>query len=176
MINIHEKRLSCKIGKFFGLFLAYLVFCSLLYFLVLKDHLIFFGIKLLYFGYLFVVFVLLFLIILITGSFGKIWKAKAAVDVKINVKDMIIDRKISDFKEFFKGLLEGSKLFGYSTAAIINSILLAVVYFVGVGPVSLIGRIWGKKFLDLEKDITIASYWKERKQEKLSKDDHYRQF
>jgi len=176
MINIHEKRLSCKIGNFLGLFLAYFVFCSLLYFLILKDYLVFFGIKLLYFGYLSVVFALLFLMLLITGSFGKIWKAKAAVDVKTEIKDMLIDTKPSGFKEFFNGVYEGSKLFGYSAANIINSILLAVVYFVGVGPVSVIGRLLGKRFLDLEKDITPGSYWKERKQEKLSKDDHYRQF
>ena len=59
----------------------------------------------------------------------------------------------------------------------VNFILLSVVYFVGVGPVSLIAKLTGKKFLDLKPTkLHQKSYWKENKVTKQKFEDYTRSF
>tara|TARA_Y100000310_G_C20622488_1_gene784122 strand:- start:362 stop:586 length:225 start_codon:yes stop_codon:yes gene_type:complete len=72
-----------------------------------------------------------------------------------------------------KELKEGMKAFGNTLTTLINSILLFVVYLIGIGITSIIARIVGKKFLDTEKK---DSYWKEYAEMNKTKESRYRQF
>ncbi|MEK6860323.1 MAG: hypothetical protein AABX54_05920 [Nanoarchaeota archaeon] len=76
--------------------------------------------------------------------------------------------------EFLSGLKEGQKIFGKNIATIINSILLSIVYFIGVGLTSIFAKLFKKRFLDLE--MNTGTYWEDLN---LSKEDitkYYRQF
>ena len=55
-----------------------------------------------------------------------------------------------ELKQFFRGFKRGLRNFGYNIALIINSILLSLVYLVGVGLTSIIAKIFGKHFLDMK--------------------------
>ena len=53
-------------------------------------------------------------------------------------------------KIFLKGVTRGQREFGESITVIINSVLLSIVYFVGIGFTSIFAKISGKHFLDLK--------------------------
>ena len=55
---------------------------------------------------------------------------------------------MSSIKIFIEGLKEGKKYFENSLSALINSILLSIVYFIGIGITSIIGKSLGKSFLN----------------------------
>lgn len=78
--------------------------------------------------------------------------------------------------EFITGFKEGQKLFGEHIGIIINSILLSLVYFLGVGITSIFARIFGKHFLELNIDKGLPTYWSELNLTKKSMEEYYRQF
>ena len=78
--------------------------------------------------------------------------------------------------KFLKGMKEGNKMFGENIAGIVNTTLLIIVYFVAVGPTSLVAKIFGKNFLDLKKNEKIISYWKDIDSSSIKINDYYRQF
>jgi len=63
---------------------------------------------------------------------------------------------------------------GKAISTIINFILLGVVYFIAVGTVSTISKLFGRHFLDLKpkKD----SNWTEHKVTKEPKENYHRMF
>jgi hypothetical protein len=73
-----------------------------------------------------------------------------------------------------KGIKKGFQDFGHNISLIVNSILLSFVYFVGVGPTSLLAKLVGKDFL--EKKIPQKSYWSKLDLEKQPEEEYYRQF
>ena len=78
---------------------------------------------------------------------------------------------------FITGFKEGFKAFGHSVANIVNFFLLTLVYLVGVGPTSLVAKLFGKKFLQTK--LNKDSFWvmKDQAKEKAKKrEDHYRTF
>ncbi len=77
---------------------------------------------------------------------------------------------------FFKEFKQGQKSFGDSIAALVNSILLSFVYFIGVGGTSILAKIFGKHFLDLKINKQSQTYWEELGLEKKNKGDYYKQF
>lgn len=77
-------------------------------------------------------------------------------------------------KLFLKGFKKGMKGFGENITVIINSILLSFVYFIGVGPTSIIAKLFGKHFLDLK--YSKDSYWSDLNLKKKKLEDYYRQF
>ncbi len=77
---------------------------------------------------------------------------------------------------FIEGFKEGQKAFGENFAAIVNLILLSVVYFLGVGGTSITAKIFGKHFLDLRTEKNIKTYWTELNLKKKEKEEYYRQF
>lgn len=81
-----------------------------------------------------------------------------------------------EFEEFFNGLKNGQKLFGEDITQIINFILLTIVYFIGVGLTSIVAKLVGKSFLELEIDKTKESYWEELNLSKTELNEYYRQF
>ncbi len=78
-------------------------------------------------------------------------------------------------KLFFKGFLEGFKKFSHAFATVVNFILLTIVYIVGVGITSLVAKLVGKKFLNLDKKRR-PSYWEDKDLKKEPMENYYRQF
>ncbi len=78
-------------------------------------------------------------------------------------------------KQFIKGFKKGIENFGYNIALIINTALLLVVYFTGVGLTSIIAKLIGKHFLEtkLSKKNT---YWSDLNLKKKNIKEYYRQF
>jgi len=79
-------------------------------------------------------------------------------------------------REFIEGYKEGQKLFGETIASIINSLLLTIVYFIGVGLTSIFSRIFGKRFMDINIDKSSSSYWTDLNLNKKEKREYLRQF
>ncbi len=79
-------------------------------------------------------------------------------------------------KDFFKGFFKGMKNFGTNISMIVNSILLSVVYFVGVGLTAIFAELFRKKFLDLKLNKQVKTYWKDLNLKKKKIDDYYRTF
>jgi len=78
-------------------------------------------------------------------------------------------------KIFLKGVTRGQREFGESITVIINSVLLSIVYFVGIGFTSIFAKISGKHFLDL-KTKKQKTYWEELNLNKEDIEKYHRQF
>ncbi len=83
---------------------------------------------------------------------------------------------MNGLKQFFKGFKKGMTDFSSNIIVIINSILLAIVYIVGVGLTSIIAKIFRKKFLDTKLSKEKESYWSDLNLKKKKIEDYYRQF
>ena len=79
----------------------------------------------------------------------------------------IIKRGFERFSEFVKPFTDKVNL-------VVNTILLSLVYFIGVGLTSISAKIVGKKFLKLEKENS-NSHWIDKEQN-TSKESYFRQF
>jgi hypothetical protein len=77
-------------------------------------------------------------------------------------------------RQFFKGLKKGTSNFGHNIAIIINSILLTLVYFMGVGLTSIFAKLVKKRFLDTKH--SERSYWSDLNLKKRPTEEYYRQF
>ncbi len=77
---------------------------------------------------------------------------------------------------FFKDVKEGFRLFGEVIATLINSILLLIVYLIGVGFSYLIIKLSGRQLLRKKVDKNIKSYWIDLNLKKEEMEDYYRQF
>lgn len=73
-------------------------------------------------------------------------------------------------------LINGFHAFGDTITLVINSILLSVVYFVGIGIIALFSRIMKKRYLDLKENNKVKSYWDEYHLTTKEKESYYRQF
>ena len=73
------------------------------------------------------------------------------------------------------GFKDGTQSFGRMVTLIVNSVLLGIVYFLVVGPISLIARGVKKEFLDIEGKES-DTYWEELRLKKRAMNEHYRQF
>lgn len=78
-----------------------------------------------------------------------------------------IKRGFERFSKFVKPFTDKVNL-------VVNTILLSIVYFIGVGFTSVCAKLVGKKFLKLEKE-NVNSYWIEKEQNN-SKKSYFRQF
>jgi hypothetical protein len=79
-------------------------------------------------------------------------------------------------KAILKGFKQGMRAFGDSIAVIVNSVLLAVVYLLGVGLTSIVCRLFLKRFLDLKPSKHATTYWVDINLKKRPIEEHYRQF
>ena len=59
---------------------------------------------------------------------------------------------------------------------VMSRIIVAVIFYGMVTPIGLVGRLAGKKFLELKIDKAAVSYWIGREQPKTEKSDYERQF
>ncbi len=79
-------------------------------------------------------------------------------------------------KLFFKGFKKGMHNFGGTIATIVNSGLLLIVYFIGVGITSIIAKLSGKHFLETKISKKRDSYWSDLNLKKKPIEEYYRQF
>lgn len=77
---------------------------------------------------------------------------------------------------FFKGLKKGQKFFGDVIAGLINSVLLSIVYFLGIGLTSIFAKVLGKEFLELYPDKNAKTYWTDLDSGKKPIKEYFRQF
>jgi hypothetical protein len=78
-------------------------------------------------------------------------------------------------KGFFKGFREGMRAFGENIAIIVNSLLLSLVYLLGVGPTSVLAKVTGKIFLK-KKPSPTDTYWEKLDINGRKLNRYYRQF
>ena len=79
-------------------------------------------------------------------------------------------------KQFFNGFKKGIKDFGENISIIVNSILLTVVYLIGVGITSLFAKIFKKHFLGIKISKKARTYWSDLNLKKKPMKEYYRQF
>ena len=147
-----KKSTSYKIGKFLGILYFFVFFPSAIYavFWILRPYISHLIKKTKFVPEMYIT---TFLVVII------------GIGVLIN----LLKRK----GKFFKGIKDGFNTIPKFISNIVNFILLSIVYFLGIGPVSIISKISGKHYLDLKKS---GSTWVDRSKEKKSKEDIYRQF
>ena len=79
--------------------------------------------------------------------------------------------------QFFKNFKQGMEMFGQIISTIINSLLLFLVYIIGVGLTSIISKfIFRKHFLDLKISKDKETYWEDLNLGNKKIGDYYRQF
>lgn len=79
-------------------------------------------------------------------------------------------------KEFVEGYKKGQKNFGDNISTIINSILLTLVYILGIGLTSIFAKIFKKHFLSLKIDKNKMTYWEDLNLSNKTMGDCYKQF
>ncbi len=77
-------------------------------------------------------------------------------------------------QRFLIGFREGMKDFGQVIALIINSVLLTIVYFIGVGFTAVFAKLFRKHFLDMK--LSKKTYWSDLNLKKKPIEEYYRQF
>lgn len=82
--------------------------------------------------------------------------------------------RMKDLNRFFKGFTEGTRSFTETIAVIINTFLLSLAYFIGIGITSIIAKFSGKHFL--EKKFRQNTYWEGSNIKKKKIEEYYRQF
>jgi hypothetical protein len=79
-------------------------------------------------------------------------------------------------KEFFKGFKEGIESFVGNIKIIVNTVLLSIVYIIGIGLTSIFAKILGKHFLDMKLSTKQETYWSELGLKKKPADEYYKLF
>lgn len=80
---------------------------------------------------------------------------------------------MNKLRQFLVGFRKGMHAFGENIGLIINSALLMLVYFTGVGITSIAAKLSGKHFLEMQ--MNEDTYWSEPNLKK-SVESYYRQF
>jgi len=79
-------------------------------------------------------------------------------------------------KQFVNGLKTGTKNFGENISVLINSILLVIVYIIGVGITFIFAKLSRKHFLDTKISKKRETYWSDLNLKKKPIEEYYRQF
>ena len=85
-------------------------------------------------------------------------------------------QKMAGIRDYFLSFRKGMELFGSCINTFINSVLLLIVYILGIGLTSIISKITGKKFLDTKLDKNAKSYWVDLNLSTQKINEYYRQF
>jgi len=79
-------------------------------------------------------------------------------------------------KMILRDFADGFKAFGHSISSLVNTILLLIVYLLGVGPTSLLAKMTKKRFLQMKLLKGKDTYWEDLNLSKKPIDEYYRQF
>lgn len=82
---------------------------------------------------------------------------------------------MNSLKKFLKGFKKGMHNFGQTIVIVINTVLLTIVYFIGIGLTSIIAKLVGKHFLDIS-NKDRKTHWSDLNLRKKSIEEYYRQF
>lgn len=66
---------------------------------------------------------------------------------------------LNPLHDFFAGFRSGAMRVGHAIGEPINAILLTFAYIVGIGPVSIIGKLVGKRYIDVRHTTEEKSHW-----------------
>ncbi len=103
--------------------------------------------------------------------------SKTQAHLQKNAKGAIGERLIGYYvHDYAQGLGAGFREFGSAVSTLVNTLLLAVVYILAVGPTSLIAKFAGKKFLQNAPEPENESYWEELELGTGKREEYYRQF
>lgn len=95
----------------------------------------------------------------------------------INNPRGILSKKNNKMKiNFLKGLKEGNEEFTKNITIIVNSILLSIAYFIGVGFTFLLAKLFNKRFLEMKIEKDKKTYWKEFDLSIKPLKEYYKQF
>ena len=83
---------------------------------------------------------------------------------------------MSKLKQFFIGFKKGIRDFGHNLTLIVNSILLSIVYCIGIGVTSIIAKIFRRHFLETKTSEEKETYWSDLDLKTRPIEDYYRQF
>lgn len=83
---------------------------------------------------------------------------------------------MSESKQFFTNLEKGMLCFRRSLTFIVNTILLLIVYFIGIGITSIIAKLLGKHFLETKSSDKKETYWSDLDLKTKPIENYYRQF
>ena len=80
-----------------------------------------------------------------------------------------------NLKQFFKGFKKGMDDFGHLITILINSIILSIVYLIGVGITSMFSKLFQKHFF--EKEFSKKNtYWEDLNLKTKKFEEYYRRF
>lgn len=82
---------------------------------------------------------------------------------------------MSEVKQFLKGFKRGMENFGMGIAIIVTTVLLSLVYLIGVGSTHIVAKLFGKHFLET-KLSKKGTYWSDLNLKKKPIEEYYRQF
>ena len=82
----------------------------------------------------------------------------------------------SKSRRFFIGFKKGMQNFGYNLTAIINTILLSIVYLIGVGFTSIFAKLFRKHFIETKTSSKRETYWSNINLKKKPIENYYQQF
>ena len=74
--------------------------------------------------------------------------------------------------DFRKGFIE----FGYNLSVLVNTLLLFVVYMLGVGLTSVAAKLAGKRFIEKKISKDLKTYWSDLNLKKEPMEKYYKQF
>jgi len=83
---------------------------------------------------------------------------------------------MNELAGFASGIFEGMKEFGSNISIIVNSLLLLIVYVLGVGASSLAARMLNKKLFDFQISKSRSTYWIDMNMQKQGIAGYKRQF
>lgn len=83
---------------------------------------------------------------------------------------------MSWMKQFLVGFKKGMREFAESIAQIVNTAVLLLVYLVGIGVTSILAKLFGKHFLDMNSSVQRNTYWSDLNLKEGDIDRFYRQF
>lgn len=83
---------------------------------------------------------------------------------------------MSALGQFFIGFKKGMQNFGHNLTLIVNSILLSIVYCIGIGITSIVAKIFRKHFLETKALAEKETYWSDLDLKTRPFEDYYRQF
>ncbi len=77
---------------------------------------------------------------------------------------------------FLKGFKKGFKECGDILSRIVNGFALLIVFIFGIGLISVISKLFHKKYLDKNFKSKSASYWVDSNIKNKKKEDYYKPF
>lgn len=82
----------------------------------------------------------------------------------------------TNFKEFWEGIKYGQEQSAKNISIVFNSIFMSIAYFIGIGVISIFGKIFGKHFIELVVDKNSSNYWNELNLSVKPAEEYLRQF